>query len=182
MSIVKSTGELLLDSPISTGYDGFPIIFVHRSILQQHFHKYAASIGVKFRFNSRVTSYFEEEDHAGVIMNGERLRADGVIATDGIHSYGRRYVTGIGQLARSSGYAIYRSWFDLDRLAQNPLTKHLVDAHEDRLVMWIAKDTHANLVILNEPKGVVVYVTHKVVGLIFNFVLYLTKARTMSVQ
>ena len=165
MGIYNSVGEPVFDSPILDACDGFPILFSNRGGVQKCFYEHALSIGIPVRLNARVNEYFEDENCAGVIIGDEKIRADAVICADGIHSYGRRYVTGIPQVARTSGFAVYRSWFPLQRMAANPLTKHFTEANEDLLMMWVGKDTHVNLVILPKPQGAVVFVTHKVMTL-----------------
>ncbi|KAM5347557.1 hypothetical protein ACJ41O_007381 [Fusarium nematophilum] len=161
MSIYNSAGELVYDSPIAESFDGFPILFSNRGGAQKCFYEHALDLGIAIHLNARVSEYFEDGDSAGVILDGQKLRADGVIACDGIHSYGRRYVTGVQQMPQTSGFAVYRSWFPLERLALDPATKHLAESKEEKLVTWIGRDTHTNLVVLPKPQGAVVFLTHK---------------------
>ncbi len=161
MTMLNSSGEVLLEAPLPSHFDGFPVLFSHRGYIQQHIYAYALSIGIKFRFGARVKHYFEENDHAGIIIGDEKITADGVVACDGIHSTARAYVTGKLQKARTSGYAVYRSWFPLERLGNDPLTKHLVDA-DDVLLTWLGENVHAHLVTTHAADGAVVFVTHRV--------------------
>lgn len=165
MTIYNSSGEMVYDSPILEDFDGFPILFSHRSSVQKCFYEHGLSIGVSVRLNTRVSEYFEDDDSAGVIVGNEKIRADAVIVCDGIHSYGRRHVTGAQKMARTSGFAVYRSWFPLERLAHNPLTKHLAESKEEQMLTWVGRDTHTNLAVLPKPQGAVVFVTHKVISL-----------------
>ncbi|EXJ75071.1 uncharacterized protein A1O5_01767 [Cladophialophora psammophila CBS 110553] len=160
MSIYNSAGELVFDSPILADYDGFPILFSNRSGVQKCFYEYALSIGVTVHLNTRVTEYFENDECAGITIGSKEFKGDAIIACDGIHSYGRRYVTGINQIAQTSGFSVYRSWFPLERLSHDPLTKHFTSSTEEELIMWVGRDTHTNLLVLPKPQGAVVFVTH----------------------
>lgn len=162
MSLRDRLGKVLLTAPLPSEFGGFPVLFSNRGFIQKHIYEHALSIGVKFRFNSLVQDYFEDETGAGVVIGDERLRADGVIACDGIHSMARKYITGIQQKARTSGFAIYRSWFPLDRLADNPLTKRFAESSVDEFIVWIGPDTHVILSTTVSVKGAVFFVTHRV--------------------
>ncbi|KAJ4392475.1 hypothetical protein N0V85_007022 [Neurospora sp. IMI 360204] len=115
--------------------------------------------GVEMRWGVRVTDYFESEGdgdeaqgegpHAGVVITGpggktEKVRADAVLAAEGVRSRGRKLVLGLeeDEQPKSSGYAVYRAWFpSAPVIAKNPVTKHLVengDQHEG----FIGPDIH----------------------------------------
>lgn len=55
---------------------------------------YALSQGVKIRLGQQVTEYFENEDQAGVISNGECIVGDVVFGADGVKSKARQLVLG----------------------------------------------------------------------------------------
>jgi 2-polyprenyl-6-methoxyphenol hydroxylase-like FAD-dependent oxidoreductase len=156
MMLFNSGGKTILE------VDGFPILFSNRGYAQNALYDYAVEIGVKFRFNARVTSYFEEDDCAGVYVGDERVQADGVIAADGIHSKARKYVTAKQEHPRTSGFAVYRAWFPLAVLGQDERTRHFTDLKEDLFHVWLGTDVHAILVINVALKGVTVFCTHKV--------------------
>ncbi|KAF7181306.1 hypothetical protein CNMCM7691_000524 [Aspergillus felis] len=97
----------------STNMTGFGInegYFMMRSDLVETMYNYAISLGISMQFNSRVTSYWEEEDRAGIIVNGERVEGDCVIASDGVYSKARAALKGdkyplidLGSVMRRSG-------------------------------------------------------------------------------
>lgn len=126
----------------------------HRGEIHEIVFRHALERGVDVRLGKRVVDYFETEEEAGVVVvdvdsdsgsgeerKGERIVADVVLAADGVRSTGRRIVLGHEDRPRSSGYAIYRAWFDSDELMRNPLTRHLV-AHGDTHTGWIGPDVH----------------------------------------
>jgi len=114
----------------------------HRGELHNIIYEHAKARGIDIRLGQRVTDYFETDDHAGVVVNGqERLRADVVIAAEGVRSRGRKIVLGFDDNPKSSGYAVYRAWFPGDAIAKNDMLKHLVvngDTHQG----WIGPDIH----------------------------------------
>lgn len=67
-----------------------------------------------------MTDYFETEEEAGVVANGARFVADVVLAADGVRSTGRTVVLGYEDKPKSSGYAVYRAWFEVGRLKDDP--------------------------------------------------------------
>ncbi|KAF2030773.1 FAD/NAD(P)-binding domain-containing protein [Setomelanomma holmii] len=88
-------------------------------------------LGVEIRYGKRVTDYWEDEEKAGVVVNGEDMFADIVVAAESVRSRGRKIVLGFDDEPKSSGYAVYRSWFSGDAIRDNPVIGHLVqgDSH-----------------------------------------------------
>ncbi|KAF1934637.1 FAD/NAD(P)-binding domain-containing protein [Clathrospora elynae] len=120
--------------------DWGPRINGHRGELYSIIYQRAVDRGIEIRWGQRVTDYFEDEERAGVILNGEEIFADVVIAAEGVHSRCRKIVLGIDDNPKSSGYAVYRSWFSGDAIRDNPLLKHLVDG--DSHSGFIGPDLH----------------------------------------
>ncbi|ERT00579.1 hypothetical protein HMPREF1624_03953 [Sporothrix schenckii ATCC 58251] len=113
----------------------------HRGELHNIIYKHAKSRGIDIRLGQRVTDYFENDEQAGVVSNGQRFTADVVIAAEGVRSRGRKIVLGSEDSPKSSGYAVYRAWFPATDLAKNPKTRHLVsngDTHQG----FIGPDIH----------------------------------------
>jgi 2-polyprenyl-6-methoxyphenol hydroxylase-like FAD-dependent oxidoreductase len=162
LKIQDKAGKLLLSQPLSKDFDGFPNIYTNRTKLQNLLYEHALALDVRFTFNARVTDYFEDDDAAGIILNGVRYSADAVLAADGVHSQGRSFITGTPEKALRSGFAVYRSWFPLERLRRHELTKHLSSADEDQFAIWIAEDTHAILTTNRNLQTCTCFATHKV--------------------
>ena len=119
-------------------------INAHRGQLHSILYKHAKARGVDIRLGKRVEDYFETDDppQAGVVLStGERLVADVVIAAEGVRSRGRKIVLGFDENPKSSGYAVYRAWFSADRIAKNPVIKHLVE-NGDTHQCFIGPDIH----------------------------------------
>ncbi|KAH7408522.1 hypothetical protein DE146DRAFT_377865 [Phaeosphaeria sp. MPI-PUGE-AT-0046c] len=127
-----------------------PRINGHRGELYSIIHKHAVDRGIEIRMGQRVTDYFENEERAGVMMDGEVMCADVVIAAEGVRSRGRKIVLGYEDKPKSSGYAVYRSWFSGDAIKDNPMLKHLVDG--DSHSGFIGPDLHFLVSSLKDGK------------------------------
>ncbi|KAH8650770.1 hypothetical protein BGZ61DRAFT_375462 [Ilyonectria robusta] len=154
-------GKPIIEAPLPQEFGGFPILYSKRGEIQRLMFEHAKSIGVKFRFGVRVTSYFEEGDKAGIYLGAERFEACGVIAADGIHSHARSVVTGKPATAKTSGFAIYRSWFNLDTLRDDPLTRAYAESPRDKFHVWLGHNTHCIVMTNTKLRGAVLFCTHK---------------------
>lgn len=90
-----------------------------------------------------------------MVCNGERLTADVVIGADGVRSTARKLILGYDDKPKSSGYAIYRAWFDAEECGINddPLTAMLTEGQRDHFYGWIGQDGELGLVLI-EPSSV----------------------------
>lgn len=155
-------GTPIIESPLPQDFGGFPILYCKRGKIQRLMYEHAKSIGVNFRFGARITSYFEEEDKAGIYVETERITACAIIAADGIHSNARKIVTGKPATARTSGFAIYRTWFNLDTLSNDPLTRFYAESPKDEFHVWLGLNTHCIVMTNTKLRGVVLFCTHEV--------------------
>ncbi|KAH7076183.1 hypothetical protein FB567DRAFT_596801 [Paraphoma chrysanthemicola] len=117
-----------------------PRVNGHRGELYEIIYKHVCERGIEVRWGTRVTDYFEDKEKAGVIVNGEEMVADVVVAAEGVRSRGRKIVLGFDDKPKSSGYAVYRSWFSGDAIKDNPIIGHLVK--EDSHSGFIGPDLH----------------------------------------
>lgn len=108
----------------------------HRGEIHMIVVQYAINRGIDVRFGQDVTEYFETEDEAGVVSNGERIVGDVVLAAEGVKSPGRKAVLGYEDRPKPSGYAVYRAWYPSSLLENNSLTKHLV-VNGDTHTGWV---------------------------------------------
>ncbi|KAF1968474.1 FAD/NAD(P)-binding domain-containing protein [Bimuria novae-zelandiae CBS 107.79] len=118
-----------------------PRINGHRGELYDIIYQHAKARELDIQLSQRVTDYFEDDEKAGVVVNGERMEADVVIAAEGVRSRGRKIVLGFDDKPKSSGYAVYRCWFHGNTIKDNALIRHLVvngDTHSG----FIGPDLH----------------------------------------
>ncbi|BGO96916.1 hypothetical protein JCM10021v2_000552 [Rhodotorula toruloides] len=119
-----------------------PMFDAHRGDLHQTLLDYAKSVGVEVKQGIAVTAYEETDTGASVLIDGIPHTADVVIAADGVKSKAREIVLGYVDKPKSSGYAIYRAFFDGDRIRENPACAHLVADGVDQRNCWIGPDVH----------------------------------------
>jgi 2-polyprenyl-6-methoxyphenol hydroxylase-like FAD-dependent oxidoreductase len=108
----------------------------HRGEIHEIVYQHALDIGVDIRLGHKVDDYFETDTETGVIANGQKFVADVVLAADGVRSKGRTIVLGYEDKPKSSGYAIYRTWFDSAALANDPDTAWMVN-DGDKHCAWL---------------------------------------------
>ncbi|KAF2660296.1 salicylate hydroxylase [Lophiostoma macrostomum CBS 122681] len=133
----------------------------HRGEIHDIVWRHALSIGVEIRLGSKVQEYFETDTEAGVVVNGERISADAVLAADGVRSLARTIVLGFEDKPKSSGYAVYRSWMGTEKLKENPLTAWLADPTIDHHVGWLGPDVHFLVATLQKGTACSWVLTHK---------------------
>jgi 2-polyprenyl-6-methoxyphenol hydroxylase-like FAD-dependent oxidoreductase len=131
----------------------------HRGELHRIIYKHAVDRGLDIRLGHRVTEYFETVEHGGVVVNGERMTADLVVAAEGVRSRGRKVVLGFEDPPESSGYAVYRAWFDGEVISKNPKIKHLL-AEGDTHQVWVGPDIHFLLCGLKDGREFNWVMTH----------------------
>ncbi|KAK1761652.1 hypothetical protein QBC33DRAFT_520249 [Phialemonium atrogriseum] len=137
------TGEIVINqknprySEESAAYNG------HRGELHQVIFDYARDeLGIPIHLNNRIEQYFEEDEQSGIILeNGERVTGDIVIAADGVRSRAREIVLGYEDKPKSSGYAVWRTWFPNKDMLADPLTAHFCN-NGDTFNGWIGPDMH----------------------------------------
>jgi 2-polyprenyl-6-methoxyphenol hydroxylase and related FAD-dependent oxidoreductases len=92
-----------------TGFGVNEGYFLMRSDLVKAMYDYAKSLRISMQFDCRVTSYWEKEDRAGIIVNGERVEGDCVIASDGVYSKARAALKGDKYPLIGLGSVMHRS-------------------------------------------------------------------------
>ncbi|EJU03229.1 FAD/NADP-binding domain-containing protein [Dacryopinax primogenitus] len=155
-------GDLIDNTPIKPTEDGIHHYNGHRGELHKILMDHAIGMGIDLRFGQQVTEYWETDDAAGVVANGERLTADVVIGADGVHSKAREKVLGYFDKPRPSGYAVYRAWFTAkgSGIDEDPLSSYLVK-DGDAFYGWIGKDVHFLTSSSKGGKDVSWVITHK---------------------
>ncbi|GAA5982305.1 hypothetical protein JCM11641_002003 [Rhodosporidiobolus odoratus] len=119
-----------------------PAFDAHRGDLHQTLLDYAISVGVDVRQGVSVGAYEETDHGASVIIDGVPHTADVVIAADGVKSKAREIVLGYVDQPKASGYAIFRAFFDGDRIRANPKCAHLVADGIDQRNVFVGPDLH----------------------------------------
>jgi 2-polyprenyl-6-methoxyphenol hydroxylase-like FAD-dependent oxidoreductase len=134
----------------------------HRGEIHEVVWNYAMEVGVEIRLGSKVSEYFETETEAGIVVNGERIAGDVVLAGDGVRSIARTIVLGFEDKPKSSGYAVYRAWMGTERFKEDPELAWLADPTKDQHVAWLGPDVHFIVATLQRGTACSWVLTHKV--------------------
>lgn len=138
------TGQVVFSQPMS-GYSSYEGYLAPRPLLMKFFAEYCRKLGIPIFFGKRVSEVFEDEKEAGIILEGSntRVKADCVLACDGVHSKARGLITGWQDRAYATGYAAYRAWYDADLVRDNPKLQFLFSGDHDKMEVFIGPNMHA---------------------------------------
>lgn len=106
------TGEVMFHQQVPPRDDEAPVFNGHRGELHEIVFSHARDdLGIPIHLGQKVSQYFEQDDHAGIVLaSGERVVADVVVGADGVRSKARELVLGYEDKPKSSGYAVFRAW------------------------------------------------------------------------
>jgi hypothetical protein len=80
----------------------------------------------------------------------------------GVKSKARESVLGYHDAPKSSGYAIFRAWFDAGDIRRDPVCSHLATEGVDQKSVWIGPDVHFIASAYKKGKAFNWVMTHKV--------------------
>ncbi|KAI1623341.1 hypothetical protein EDD37DRAFT_634426 [Exophiala viscosa] len=146
-----------MDRPVSTNTDRCS----NRGDLQVIFYKHILELGIDVRLGRRVTDLFEDENEAGVVVNGERIVADCVLACNGVHSNSRSFIIGRSDKPIATGYAVFRAWFDGKEARKDPKLAWAFEGKHDKMETYIGRDVHCIIGTGRRAQDIVWTCTHK---------------------
>lgn len=158
-------GRTILEEPFLLKPEHYySMLAGHRGEMHQVICDYAVKIGVDMRFGNKVEQYLDTDDELGVILvSGEKILGDVVVASDGPKSLGRTQILGLPESKVNSGYAIYRAFYELtDEHRANPLLSTMTRESPNVAQMWIGKDIHAFVYTWKKGTSMGWVLTHKV--------------------
>lgn len=133
----------------------------NRGDLQLIFYEYVKEVGIDVRLGQRVTDLFETETDAGVVVNGERISGDCVLACNGVHSNSRSYIIGRNDQPFATGYAVFRAWFDGTEARKDPKLAWAFEGNRDKMLTYIGPDVHCIIGTGRRAQDIVWTCTHK---------------------
>ncbi|KAF2834777.1 FAD/NAD(P)-binding domain-containing protein [Patellaria atrata CBS 101060] len=142
-NIHKYDGEFIINQTHPKPPKESPIINGHRGELHAVVFNYAKDeLAIPIHLDSRVKEYFETELETGIVLeSGEKISGDVVLGADGVRSKARELVLGYEDKPKSSGYAVWRTWFDSKDMLADPETAHFCN-QGDTFQGWIGQDVH----------------------------------------
>lgn len=143
------------------GYSAGSGYAANRGDMAVIFYNHVKELGIEVHLGKRVTQYFETESEAGVIVDGKRISADCVLACDGVHSKARGFIIGKADSPHSTGYAVYRAWFNGENALKDPDLAWLLEGNRDKMETYIGPDVHCIVGTGRRCKDIVWTCTHK---------------------
>lgn len=129
--------------------------------------KQLEKLGVKVEYNRRVVLYSEESANGSVSLdNGEKIKADIVVAADGVGTKSHPLVTGKKVEAKSSGSSIYRTAFPVElAIADAEIAERFKILENGKSVneIWVGPDMH--MMLWRSEDMTSWLITHKVCAL-----------------
>lgn len=159
-------GEFVFEQPAMPPNREKPMYNGHRADIHRVFYQYAQSLGVSFKMGQRVIAYKEDPSSGKAWVeteSGEVFMGDVVVGADGVRSRARKLVLGYDDKPKSSGYAVYRAWFNAEEngISTDPLTKEFVE-NGDTHTGWLGEDVHLLVASCKGGKEISWVCTHKV--------------------
>lgn len=133
------TGEVVVNQRTPPQDMTAPVFNGHRGELHEIVFNHAKEMGVEIILNQRVEQYWETETAAGIMLeDGTKVEGDVVVGSDGVRSKARTLVLGYEDKPKSSGYAVWRSWFSNEDMMADPDTRQFCE-NGDTFNGWIGK-------------------------------------------
>jgi 2-polyprenyl-6-methoxyphenol hydroxylase-like FAD-dependent oxidoreductase len=116
-----------------TGYKKDDGYWVLRSMLAATLYEHALSLGIDLHVGpgAAVTGYWETNEEAGVIVNGERFAADCVICCDGINSNGRQIILNEEPPLKPTSEYVFRTSFATAELKEDPAARWILNGMDE---------------------------------------------------
>ncbi|KAK8867625.1 FAD/NAD(P)-binding domain-containing protein [Apiospora arundinis] len=137
------TGEIVINQKTPEYDRTAPNFNGHRGELHSVVYEHATiELGIPIHLGNKIRTYFEEDGQAGIVLeNGDKVAGDVVLAADGVRSKARKSVLGYEDKPKSSGYAVWRSWFTNEDMLADPETAQFCN-NGDTFNGWIGPDMH----------------------------------------
>ena len=160
MNIYTSEGQYLTGHSM-LGYSAGSGYAANRGDLAVIFYEHVKELGIDVRLGKRVTEYFETESQAGVVVDGQRIAADCVLACDGVHAKSRSFIIGRSDKPFATDYAVFRAWFDAEEARKDPDLAWAFEGNHDKMETFIGPDVHCIIGTGRRTKDIVWTCTHK---------------------
>ncbi|KAH9207896.1 hypothetical protein DL95DRAFT_373775 [Leptodontidium sp. 2 PMI_412] len=120
---------------------GAPLWQVHRADLHDALLAKAKSVGVNIRMGARVKK-FNPEEPSVLLDDGEVVRADIVVASDGYRSRARSEMLGCQDDPRPSGNSAYRALIPGAVMKSDPEMAEFMDMENQTTFSWVGDGAH----------------------------------------
>jgi 2-polyprenyl-6-methoxyphenol hydroxylase-like FAD-dependent oxidoreductase len=159
VTMKKYDGTLIGSFPI--GDPNEQSLAIYRSKLHNVLYEYASQLGIPVEFSATASEFFETESHGGVVLSdGRTIKADVVVAADGVGSKSWALVVGSKEPPISSGFVLYRVTFPVAPALENPVIAKEFEGFKDRA--FLHADPGAHIVTCKSAKDICWLLTRRV--------------------
>ena len=116
-----------------------PYYVVHRAHFHDALYRRAIELGVNVLINHKIVDY-DDTVPAVSLANGKVLKADLVVAADGINSIARKKLLGADKPPLKTGFAAYRATVDVTKMQSDPEVSWLLK--KPALNIWVGPERH----------------------------------------
>ncbi|KAH8671764.1 hypothetical protein BGZ60DRAFT_469293 [Tricladium varicosporioides] len=119
---------------------GAPYYVIHRAHFHNALYRRALELGVDVRVDCRVVKYNPEAPSVE-LLTGETVKADFIVAADGVKSAARGVVLGgVDVTPKKTGFAAYRATVEVSKMKDDQDISWLLETPS--LNIWIGEDRH----------------------------------------
>ncbi|KAJ5087165.1 hypothetical protein N7456_010781 [Penicillium angulare] len=127
-----------------------PYWVIHRAHFHQAMQDMAGDLGVVIEMDSKVVSYNTEAPNL-TLANGTVVKADLIIAADGVNSSARKLVPkALESTPHITGFASYRAEINMERMKEDPELAELLE--KSSLNLWLGDNRHVQTYKIDSGK------------------------------
>ncbi|PLB39666.1 FAD/NAD(P)-binding domain-containing protein [Aspergillus candidus] len=137
---------------------GAPYHVIHRTDFHSALYRRALDLGIDITLGSKVVDY-DSESPSITLENGSLVKADLIVAADGIKSIARGILHGsIEKPLERPGFAAYRATVDVNLMKDDPDTAWLLE--KPALNIWIGDKRHVMTYTIGAGKAFNMVLSH----------------------
>ncbi|GAB1204957.1 hypothetical protein APSETT445_003623 [Aspergillus pseudonomiae] len=161
LHVFDATGKFLMVYPLS-GYERGSGYTLNRGALVWRMYRHACELGIDIRLGCSVSEYWETDQGAGVVTDGDQIEGDCVILADGVHSRGIGAL-GLTLESRETGLSAFRCYLSAETVADDPEARWVLEGTDskDQLREWTKDDVYIAIWTLRRGKDILIYCQHK---------------------
>lgn len=154
--VYDTAGRYLLDYDAAGFRDGEGYL-ISRGDVSMVMYEHAKSLGIDMRLGKKVADYWENNDGAGIIVDGETVEADCVVCSDGVKSIARKPVAGQTAILPPWDRCITRAWMDSSEVAADPKSSWILEGTHKSEAMMTYYGKGAMIALATAKRGTVVF-------------------------
>ncbi|KIA75686.1 MAK1-like monooxygenase [Aspergillus ustus] len=128
--VFDTSGNHIGQHPIPETDRGLAL--VPRGKLVQTLYEVAQELGLDLRLGVKITEYYEDHEHASVVVDGTRFKGDCILFADGANSKHRKIVSTRNVELHQSGFSVYRGKVEGEVVKKDPKCHWLLSGEMEK--------------------------------------------------